>query len=76
VNLPNPNLNSLFGSHLSSADIDLNLADHYAPNLRFGAREPFLPPAVEYRIFQKNTPSLSFPRQEKKCPACDNIVAL
>ncbi len=76
MNLPNPNLNSLFASRPSPADIDLNLADHYAPSLRFGAREPFLPQVVEYRIFRKNTPSLSFPRQEKKCPACDNIVAL
>lgn len=55
MNLPNPNLNSLFASRPSSADIDLNLAAHYAPILRFDAREPFLPLAVAYRIFWNNT---------------------
>ena len=55
MNLPNPNLSSLFASRPSSADIDLNLAAHYAPILRFDAREPFLLLAVVYRIFRKNT---------------------
>ena len=63
MNVPDPNLSSLFASRPSSADIDLNLAAHCAPILRFDAREPFLPLAVAYRIFRKNTPSLSFPRR-------------
>jgi hypothetical protein len=32
VNIPNPNLSSLFAFRPSSADIDLNLAAHYAPS--------------------------------------------
>ncbi len=63
VNLPNHNLGSLFASRPSSADIDLNLAAHYATSLKFDAREPCLPLAVAYRSFRKNTPSLSFPRR-------------
>ncbi len=55
MNIPNPNLSSLFASRPSSADIDLDLAAHYAPILRFDACEPFLPLAVAYRIFRKNT---------------------
>ena len=63
MNIPNPNLCSLFASRPSSAEIGLSLAPHYAPILRFDAREPFLPLAVAYSIFRKNTPSLLFPRR-------------
>jgi putative hydrolase of the HAD superfamily len=63
VNIPSHNLTSLFASRPSSADIDLNLAARYAPILRFDAREPFLPLAVAYSIFRKNTISSSFPRR-------------
>lgn len=63
MNILNPNLTSLFASRPSSADIDLNLAARYAPLLWFDAREPFLPLAVAYSIFRKNTLSPSFPRR-------------
>lgn len=65
MNNPNPGLNSLFTSRPSSADIDYTLAARYAPILKFDAREPFLPLAVGYSIFRKNTRSPSFPRQIK-----------
>ena len=63
MNIPNPNLSSLFASRPSSADSDYTLAARYAPILKFDAREPFLPLAVGFSIFRKNTLSPSFPRQ-------------
>lgn len=41
------------------------LAARYAPILRFDAREPFLPLAVGYTIFQESGPSPSFQRGYK-----------
>ena len=78
MNIPNPNLTSLFASRPRSADIDLNLAARYAPILKFDAREPFLPLAVAYSIFRKNTLSPSFSRRielnEVERPAADLAI--
>ncbi len=63
VNIPDPNITSLFVSRPNSVDIDYTLAARYAPILRFDAREPFLPLAVGYSIFRKSTLSPSFPRR-------------
>lgn len=63
MNIPDLNLTSLFASRPSSEDIDYTLAARYAPILKFDAREPFLPLAVGYSIFWKNTLSPSFPRR-------------
>lgn len=41
---------------------DHELALRYAPLLRFDRREPFLPSAVGYTVFQRDAASESFPR--------------
>lgn len=63
MNVPSPNLTSLYASCPSSADINYTLAARCAPILRFDAREPFLPIAEADSIFRKNTLSPSFPRR-------------
>lgn len=55
INLP---LTTLFDVPQNSAD--RALAAHYAPILRFDAREPFLPLAAGYTIFRETEESPSF----------------
>ena len=47
-------------AHLSEAD--QALARAFAPQIRFDAREPFLPSVAGYTVFRENAPSPSFPR--------------
>ena len=42
---------------------DYDLARHHAPQLRFDAREPFLPSIVGYTVFRATGKSPSFPRE-------------
>jgi len=54
---------------------DRALAARYAPIICFDAREPFLPLAVGYTIFQKDADSPSFPHRIKLASAGKPVAA-